>query len=79
MIDDSKFLYLYVSNNNIHIYEQLFVNCRKSLIDSNTVYIVNSDGIIFVKFVTKDKAYVIQTNINDTSVYVNFVRRIIKY
>lgn len=79
LIDDSKFLYLYVSNNNIHIYEQLFVNCRKSLIDSNTVYIVNSDGIIFVKFVTKDKAYVIQTNINDTSVYVNFVRRIIKY
>lgn len=79
--DNSKFIYLYITpkKNNNFIHEAIFENTQSSLIDNKKVYIVDNEGIIFIKFVKNDETYVIQTNITDSSVYIDLVKEIIKY
>ena len=79
--NNSKFIYLYITpkKNNNFIHEAIFENTQSSLIDNKKVYIVDNEGVIFIKFVKNDETYVIQTNITDSSVYIDLVKEIIKY
>lgn len=79
--DHSKFIYLYITpkNNNSFIHNAVFKNAQNSIINNKKVYIVDNEGIIFIKFIKNEEIYVIQTNITDSSIYIELVKKIIKY
>lgn len=79
--DDSKFVYLYITpnKNNNFLYENVFENTQNSLINNHKVYIVDNQGIIFIKVVKNKEIYVIQTNITNDSIYIELVKELIDY
>lgn len=73
-----KFLNLYISDNSL--FESFFKNSKISTINNNNnLYVINYDGIIFIKFLNVKETIVIQTNINDKLTYVDIAKHIIKY
>lgn len=79
--DSNEFIYLYITSdkNENFIFKHIFDNTDSSLIDNYKAYIVNCDGIIFIKFIKNDEIYILQTNITDSSVYIDIVKDLIKY
>lgn len=75
--DSEKFLHLYLAN--VSIFEYLFQDCKLSTIDNNDLYIVNYEGIIFIKLIDTNQKIYIQTNITDTKVIVDIVKFTTKY
>lgn len=72
-----KFLNLYISDNSL--FESFFKNTKASTINNRNLYIINYDGIVFIKFLNVKETIVIQTNINDKLTYVDIAKHIIKY
>lgn len=72
-----KFLNLYISDNSL--FESFFKNTKASTINNRNLYIINYDGIIFMKILNNKDTIVIQTNITKRSAFIDVANHIIKY
>lgn len=75
--DQDKYVNLYISDNSL--FQSFFKNSKISTINNNNLYIINYDGIIFIKFLNLKETIVIQTNITDKSIFIDIANHIIKY
>ncbi len=75
--DSTKFLHLYLSN--ISLFDSLFQECKLSTIDNSNLYIVDYDGVIFIKFINTNQKIILQTNITDKQTIMDIAKIVIQY